>query len=138
LEQSGKGWAIQGAIEGGHMLSPKVYAMHWTLCESPMSEPFFTTDNPVALFEPLALAGKPGYGPSLQFMWPVSPRFMLFGDGMLTGNDERVRIPVRNVRMFMDELLRIAHREVYASCYSKELQARVTRMMKEMVMSSCP
>lgn len=131
LEQSGKGWAIQGAIEGGHMLSPKVYAMHWTLCESPISERFITTDNPVALFEPLASPGKPSYGPSLQFMWPVSSRFMLFGDGMLSGNDERVRIPAQNVRMFVDELLRIAHSQVYASFYSKELQTRVTRILKE-------
>jgi hypothetical protein len=131
LEQSGKGWAIQGAIEGGHMLSPKIYAMHWTLCESPISDCFVTTDNPVALFEPLAAPGKPGYGPSLQFMWPVSPKFMLFGDSMLSGGDERVRIPGQNVRMFVDELLRIAHREVYASFCSKELQTRMNRILKD-------
>jgi hypothetical protein len=112
------------------MLSPKVYAMHWTLCESPIAERFITTDNPVALFEPFAAPGKPSYGPSLQFMWPVSPRFMLFGDEKLTRQDERVRISGQNVRMFMDELLRIAHREVYASFSSKELQSRVNTIFK--------
>lgn len=42
------------------MLSPKVYAMHWELCQSPTSERFITTDNPV-VFEPLAAPGKPDY-----------------------------------------------------------------------------
>ncbi len=36
-----------------------------------------------------------------------------------------------DVRMFTDDLLKIAHRQVYASVFSKELQARVNRVFKE-------
>ena len=74
---------------------------------------------------------KPGvYGPSLQFLFPISPRFLLFGEPMTPGPDDRGRVPAHTVRMFTDDLLKIAHRQVYASIFSKELQSRVNRVFK--------
>jgi hypothetical protein len=35
LKQTGKGWAIQHALEGGQMLTPRIAQVHWTLCEAP-------------------------------------------------------------------------------------------------------
>jgi hypothetical protein len=103
------------------------------LCEAPAAEPWITTDNPVALFEPFPPAGRtPGvYGPSLQFLWPVSPQFLLFGDPMTPGKDDRGRVPAKTVRIMTEELLRIAHRQAYASFFSKDLQARINRVFKD-------
>lgn len=56
---------------------------------------------------------------------------MLSDDGMLSGEDERVRIPRQNVGMFIDELIRIAHRGVNVSFYSKELQKMVNRILSD-------
>ncbi len=43
-------------------------------------------DNPVALFEPIPARDKHGiFGPSLQFIWAVSPQFLLFGDPTTKG-----------------------------------------------------
>ena len=87
------------------MLTPKIAGVHWTLCEAPVSEPWITTDNPVALFEPSPGRRKPGvYGPSLQFLFPISPRFLLFGEPMTPGPDDRGRVPAHTVRMFTDAL----------------------------------
>ena len=131
LTQASKGFALVGALEGGQMLTPKVAGVHWTLCEAPVSEPWITTDNPVALFEPFPGRRKPGvYGPSLQFLFPISPRFLLFGEPMTPGPDDRGRVPAHTVRMFTDDLLKIAHRQIYASFFSKELQSRVNRVFK--------
>lgn len=133
LEQTGKGWTIQHALEGGQMLTPRIAQVHWTLCEAPVSEPWITTDNPVALFEPFPVPGRVlgVYGPSLQFLWPVSPRFLVFGEPMTSGPDDRGRVPARTVRMMTDELLSIAHRQVYASFFSEGLQQRVNRIFKD-------
>jgi hypothetical protein len=132
LTQASKGFALVGALEGGQMLTPKIAGVHWTLCEAPVSEPWITTDNPVALFEPFPGRRKPGVsGPSLQFLFPVSPRFLLFGEPMAIGPDARGRVPAQTVRMFTGDLLKIAHRQVYASVFSKELQSRVNRVFKQ-------
>jgi hypothetical protein len=132
LTQTSKGFALGGALEGGQMLTPRIAGVHWTLCEASASEPWITTDNPVALFEPFPGRRKPGvYGPSLQFLFPISPRFLLFGEPMTHGPDDRGRVSARIVRMFTDDLLRIAHRQVYASIFSKELQSRVNRVFKQ-------
>lgn len=132
LTQSSNGWALVGALEGGQKLTPMLARIHWTLCEAPMSEPWITTDNPVALFEPFPIRPKLElYGPSLQFLFPISPRFLLFGEPMTKGLDDRGRVPAENVRMMTQDLLRIAHRQVYASFFSKELQSRVNRIFKE-------
>lgn len=134
LEQSSKGWALTGALESGQKLTPLLARVHWTLLEAPVAEPWITTDNPVALFEPFPVRPVPEiYGPSLQVLFPLSPQFLLFGDPMTTGPDDRGRVPARTVHMMTDDLLRIAHRQVYASFFSKELQTRVNRVFKERV-----
>jgi hypothetical protein len=132
LMQSSNGWALVGALEGGQKLTPMLARIHWTLCEAAAFEPWLTTDNPVALFEPFPVRPKQElYGPSLQFLFPISPRFLIFGEPMTKGPDYRVRVPAENVRMMTDDLLRIAHRQVYASFFSRELQPRVNRAFKE-------
>ena len=40
---------------------------------------------------------------------------------MTPGPDDRGRVPAHTVRMFTDDLLEIAHRQVYASIFSKGL-----------------
>ena len=101
--------------------------IRWTLLEAPTSEPWVTTDNPVALFEPFPVRSKSEiYGPSLQFLFPISPRFLLSGDPMTREADDRGRVSVKTVRKMTDELLRIAHRQVYASFFSKDLQGLFT------------
>jgi hypothetical protein len=49
---------------------------------------------------------------------------------MTPGPDDRGRVAAHTVRMFTDDLLKIAHRQVYASVFSKELQSRVNRVFK--------
>lgn len=130
LEQTGKGWAITHALEGGQRLAPMIARMHWTLLEAPIAEPWITSDNPVALLEPFPVRPCTDlYGPSLQVLFPVSPRFLLFGDPT-KGPDDRGRVPAHTVREMSDEILSIAHREVYASFFSKELQARVNEAFR--------
>ena len=132
LEQSSKGWALTGALESGQKLTPLLAGVHWTLLEAPLAEPWITTDNPVALFEPSPVRSVQAiYGPSLQVLFPLSPRFLLFGDPMTTGPDDRGRVPAQTVRLMTDDFLRIAHRQVYASFFSKELQTRVNLVFKE-------
>ena len=132
LEQTGTGWALAGALEAGQQLTPMLARIRWTLLEAPTSEPWMTTDNPVALFEPFPVRSKREiYGPSLQFFFPISPRFLLSGDPMTRGADDRGRVSVKTVRKMTDELLRIAHRQVYASFFSKELQGLFTRLCSE-------
>ena len=95
LTQSSNGWALVGALEGGQKLTPMLARIHWTLCEAPASEPWITTDNPVALFEPFPVRPKLElYGPSLQFLFPISPGFLLFGEPMTKGPDDRGRMTV--------------------------------------------
>lgn len=132
LEQTGKGWSIQGAILAGHDLSPEILNMNWTLCEAPSPIRFVTTDNPVALFDPVPrrTKGRIG-GPWFQFIWPVSPRFLVFGQRQASGCDERDLIPRTLAERWNQELIEIAHREVYASFFSKELQTQVNRIFKE-------
>jgi hypothetical protein len=111
LEQTGKGWALTHALEGGQMVTPLIVRVHWTLLEAPASEPWLTTANPVSLFEPFSVRPRRGvYGPSLQFLFPVSPRFLLFGDPMTKGPDDQGRVAAHIVRSMTDDLLRIAHR----------------------------
>ena len=106
--------------------------IRWTLLEAPTSEPWVTTDNPVALSEPFPVRPKREiYGPSLQFLFPISPRFLLFGEPMTRGADNRGRVSSRTVRMMTDDLLRIADRQMYASFFSKELQGLFTRLCSE-------
>ena len=50
---------------------------------------------------------------------------------MTKGHDDRGRVAAHVVRTMTDDLLRIAHRQVYASFFSRELQARVNRVFKE-------
>jgi hypothetical protein len=132
LEQTGKGWSIQGAILAGYDLSPDIHDMHWTLCEAPASSPFITTDNPVALFDPIPgrIEGRTG-GPLFQFIWPVSPRFLMFGERRGSGPDDRGRISAEMAETWNDELIKVAHKQVYASLFSKELQTRINRTFKE-------
>jgi len=53
----------------------------------------------VVLFEPFPVRPKRGiYGPSLQFLFPVNPRFLLFGEPMTKGPDDRGRVPAETVR----------------------------------------
>ena len=74
LEQSSNGWALVGALESGQKLTPLLAGVHWTLLEAPISEPWITTDNPVALFEPFPVRPvQEIYGPSLQVLFPLSP-----------------------------------------------------------------
>jgi hypothetical protein len=132
LTQSSVNWALGGALEGGQKLTPMLARIHWTLLEAPASEPWITTDNPVALFEPFPVKAKNEiYGPSLQFLFPLSPRFLLFGEPMTKGPDDRGRVPAHTVRQMTDDFLRIAHQQVYASFFSKELQARVNEMFNK-------
>lgn len=99
------------ALMARHHTVPEVYLKAFY----PVSEPWITTDRPRV----------PGvYGPSLQFLWAVSPRFLVFGEPMTSGPDDRGRVPARTVRMMTDELLSIAHRQVYASFFSTRLQQR--------------
>ncbi|MGE0705458.1 MAG: DUF4238 domain-containing protein [Vicinamibacterales bacterium] len=132
LTQHSNGWALVGALEAGQKLTPMLARIHWTLCEAPASEPWITSDNPVALFEPFPVQRKGElYGPSLQFLFPISPRFLLFGEPVTRRQDDRGRVSAETVRMMTDDLLRIAHRQVYASFFSKELQSRVNQVFKE-------
>ena len=129
LEQTGTGWALAGALKAGQKLMPMLVRIHWTLLETPTSESWVTTDNPVALLEPFPVRPKREiYGPSLQFLFPISPRFLLFGDPMTRGADDRDRVSASIARRMTDDLLRIAHRQVYASFCSKELQGLFTRL----------
>lgn len=129
LEQTGKGFPLVGALEAGQQLTPMLARIHWTLLEAPASVPWITTDNPVVLLEPFPVSSKREmYGPSLQFLFPVSPRFLLFGSPQLQGRaDDRGRVPVQTVHEMTDELLQIAHRQIYASFFSRELQAHIAR-----------
>ena len=129
LEQTGTGWALAGALKAGQKLMPMLVRIHWTLLETPTSESWVTTDNPVALLEPFPVRPKREiYGPSLQFLFPISPRFLLFGDPMTRGADDRDRVSASIARRMTDDLLRIAHRQVYASFFFKELQGLFTRL----------
>jgi hypothetical protein len=132
ITQSSNGWAQVGALEGGQKMTPMLARIHWTLCQAPASEPWITTDNPVALFEPFPVRPKLGlYGPSIQFLFPISRRFLLFGEPMTKSPDDSGRLSAENVRMMTYDLLRIAHRQVYASFFSNELQSRVNRVFRE-------
>jgi hypothetical protein len=132
LEQSGKGWTISHALEGGQRLAPMLTRMHWSLLEAPTAAPWVTSDNPVVLLEPFPIRPyKELYGPSLQMLFPVSPRFFLFGEPTTKRPDDGGRVDARTVRQFNDEILSIAYREVYASFFSKKLQDRVNRVFGE-------
>ena len=65
LEQTGTGWALAGALEAGQKLMPMLVRIHWTLLETPTSESWVTTDNPVALLEPFPVRPKRCLGAQL-------------------------------------------------------------------------
>lgn len=133
LEQTGKGFPLVGALEAGQQLTPMLARIQWSLLEAPTSEPWITADNPVVLLEPVPVRPTSSiYGPSLQFLFPVSPQFLLFGSPQLQGRpDDRGRVPTETVREMTGELLRIAHRQVYASFFSRELQTRINRVFED-------
>jgi hypothetical protein len=133
LEQTGKGFPLLGALESGQKLTPMLARIHWTLLEAPTSEPWITTDNPVVLLEPSPVRPAPEiYGPSLQFLFPVSPRFLLFGSPQFRGHPgHREQAPGGLARRMNGELLQIAHRQVYASFFSRELQTRINQVFEK-------
>lgn len=133
LSQTNKTWTIEAALDGGKKVAGMVERMHWTLLEAPGDEPWITSDNPVVLLEPFPIRGPkhPLFGPSLQVLFPVSPRFLVFGEPMTKGPDDRGRVPPRTVRQMNGEVLSIAHLQVYASFYSKALQDQVNQVFKE-------
>ena len=57
-------------------------------------------------------------------MLAVNPRFLLFGDPMTQGPNDRDRVRAQIVRLWTDELLEIAHRQVYVRSFSKAADAR--------------
>lgn len=107
--------------------------MNWNLLEAPSGESFITSDNPVLITDPLGRArGPKGYRPSIltQLQFPVSPKYLLVGD--FRARPGRV-VPVSAdlVKKFNENQIRHAHKEVYASLRSDDLQAQVDKIFRE-------
>lgn len=125
LTQSGKAWTILKAFEGGEELAGHPRNMRWILIEGPEDEPFITCDNPVYLSNGAPRPNKPLYTADIQMIFPVSPRYLLFAE-FNKRPDAKQRVKADFVRSVRFPVFERAHQQVYASFFSKELQAEVS------------
>ena len=127
LTQTGKAWTIGQAFEGGEKLAAQLERMRWLLIEAPAGESFITCDNPVYLSNgPRSNQPKPLYTKDLQMIFPVSPRYLLFGE-FSNGSDGTYKAKASFVRDTWLPVLERAHLQVYASFRLQELAKRVTK-----------
>ena len=83
LTQESKGWSIRSAFERGEILGDVLGQIPWGLLEAPANEAFITSDNPIHIADPPAKGSGPkGYRntTAMQFVFPISPRYLLMGD----------------------------------------------------------
>lgn len=127
LTQTGKAWTIGQAFEAGEKLAAQLECMRWLLIEARPGESFITCDNPVYLSNgSRSNQPKPLFSRELQMIFPVSPRYLLFGE-FSDGPDLTHLAAAGFPRDTWQAVLERAHLQVYASFDSKELQAQVTK-----------
>lgn len=133
VEQSSKAWTIKQIFEHSEAVDDLIASMHWNLLEAPEGHAFITSDNPVLITDPIGrMQGPKGYRPSrlTQFQFPVSPKYLLVGD--FRGKPGRVvSMSPEFVAKFNENQIRHAHKELYASFKSDELQAQVDQTFKD-------
>lgn len=133
VEQRSRAWTIKQALESSNLLDELIESMNWNLFEAPDGNAFITSDNPVVINDPLGRARGPrGYRPTkmTQLHFPVSSMYLLTGD--FSGPNETVQraSPDRLAKYNFNQVVS-AHKEVYSSFRSDELQTEVDRVFKE-------
>jgi hypothetical protein len=133
VEQTSKAWTIKQIFQNSDKVDDLIASMHWNLLEAPEGHAFITSDNPVILNDPLGrMLGPKGYSPSkfTEFQFPVSPTYLLVGN--FKSEPGRV-VPISPdlVAKFNENQIRHAHKEVYSSFQSDELQAQVDQIFED-------
>jgi hypothetical protein len=133
IEQKSKAWTIKQALARSQDLEKLLESMNWNLFEVIGDDAFITSDNPVVMNDPVGrVKGPRNYRPSkmTQLHFPVSPKYLLMGDFL--GPNETVRkLTAATFMTFQRNQILSAHKEVYASFDSDELQALVDKIFKE-------
>jgi hypothetical protein len=133
VEQTSKAWTIKQALESSEQLHELIESMNWNLFEAPDGFAFITSDNPVVINDPLGRAlGPKGYRPTrmTQLHFPVSSKYLLMGDFLGPNETVQKASPHRLVKYNYNQIIS-AHKEIYASFRSDELQADIDRVFKE-------
>lgn len=132
VEQKSKAWTIKQALGSSEQLDELIGSMNWNLFEASAGGAFITSDNPVVINDPLGRAlGPKGYRPTrmTQLHFPVSSKYLLMGDFL--GPSETVQqTSADRLAKYNHNQILSAHKEVYASFKSDELQAEVDRVFK--------
>ena len=130
IAQESKGWNIRNAFERGAELGDKLHELSWGLLESPDGDPFITSDNPLQIADPVARARGPKgfqWTKAMQFVFPISPRFLLMGTFGNPG-DGKATIDAGRVAVFNLRHVAQTYEQVYASFHSDELQKMLDRV----------
>lgn len=133
LTQESKGWSIKNAFERGQKLGDTLWQLPWGLLEAPDNEAFITSDNPLHIADPPAKASGPkGFRntTAMQFVFPISPRFLLMGD-FINRRDGKAKIDADRVAYFNVRHLEEAYEQVYASFHCDELQKLLDEIFAE-------
>jgi hypothetical protein len=135
LEQTSKAWSLKEIFERAEKLDATLEQMRWNLLRAPDGVSFITSDNPVLLVDPArANARRPKDYPeataTMQLQFPISQKYLLIG-GFMGPEGMVLEVSAELVKSFNENQIRRAHREVYASFRSDELQADIDRIFNE-------
>ena len=125
VTQSSKAWNIKQMFERAYEFGDLFERMRWELLEAPLGEAFITSDSPVRIFDPAAVARGPKefqFTEGLQLQCPISSRFLLVGS-FGPGQDRREQIPADWVRRFNWNQMAHASGQIYAALKSEKLQS---------------
>lgn len=134
-EQTSKAWFIKEMFMNSEKYDALFVRMRWNLLEAPEDTPVITSDNSVLVIDPArAMVASPRQyrSPSfaMQLQFPISPKYMLVGSFM--GPNQIVQgVTAEQVRRYNENVIRRAHKDVYASYRSDAIQAEVDRVFKE-------
>jgi hypothetical protein len=130
LVQSSKGWSIKTAFERGEEFGNLLNHVPWGLLEAPDGWAFITSDNPLLSVDPVARDRGPKgfkFTKAFQFVFPISPKYMLMGDFVNRG-DGKAKLDAARVRYFNSRHVEEAYEQVFASFRSEKVQELVDKI----------
>lgn len=130
LIQSSQGWSIKTAFERGEEFGNLLRQVPWGLLEAPAGWAFVTSDNPLHAADPVARDSGPKgfkFTKAFQFVFPISPRYLLMGD-FVNRADGKAKLDPARVRYFNSRHVEEAYQQIFASFRSDKIQGLVDKI----------
>jgi hypothetical protein len=122
LSQSNRGWTIRNMFEFTMNLQELIFNMNWTFLIAREDDGFLTSDNPVAVHDPIQRSGNAGFTSSREafFLFPLSKHVCL--RGAHTSGPSSSELDAASVRAVNKAIIERVDSQLYAPFRSEAVQ----------------